>query len=216
MADADDPVLDVYLFVQDTMADWEIGYVTAELASGRFFRDGAPEVRFRTVGETSDSVRTMGGLTVVPDSVLEDIRVSKDTTLIIPGSERWQGLSSSPVMDVAESIHSSGGTVCAICGATAALAERGMLDSVRHTSNGPGFLEMIAVGYSGSLLYEDVPAVSDGRVITAGSHGALMWAKLILRHLDVFDEGVLDAWYGYFSTGDPECYFRMTGPSRRA
>lgn len=28
----------VYLYVLDTMADWEAGYVIAELHSGRYFR----------------------------------------------------------------------------------------------------------------------------------------------------------------------------------
>lgn len=206
-----DRVLEVYLFVQDTMADWEIGYVSAELSSGRFFRADAPEVLFRTVGMTTDPIRTMGGLMVVPDCTVDDIRVSGDSVIILPGSDRWQELSQSPVMDVAEAILSFGGTVCAICGATVALAEHGMLDSVHHTSNGPEFLEMFASGYSGSSLYVDGPAVSDGGVITAGSHGALMWAKLILGHLGVFDDDVLEAWHGYFSTGDPQCYFRMAG-----
>ncbi len=208
-------VLDVYLYVQDTMADWETGYVTAELASGRFFRKGVPEVNFRTVGETMDPIRTMGGLTVLPDCTVDDVGVSPDTVLIIPGSDRWQCLSQSPVMDRAEAIVSAGGAVCAICGATVALAESGILDSVRHTSNGSGFLEMFAPGYSGSTLYVDEPAVSDGGVITAGSHGALMWAKLILGYLGVFDDDVLEAWYGYFSTGDPQCYFRMAGAANR-
>jgi len=29
----------IYLYVFDTMADWEIGYVTAELNSGRYYRN---------------------------------------------------------------------------------------------------------------------------------------------------------------------------------
>ena len=208
-------VIRVYLFLQDTMADWETGYVIAELASGRFFREGAPEIVFRTVGETGDPVRTMGGLTIVPDISVSDMCVSEDTVVILPGSDRWQTLSSSPIMDKVETVLSAGGTVCAICGATVALADHGMLDSVRHTSNGPGFLEMFSQGYRGSALYVDKPAVSDGGVITAGSHGSLMWAKLILGHLGVFDDDVLDAWYGYFSTGDPQCYFRMVGAAQR-
>ena len=33
-----------------TESDWETGYVIAELASGRFFREGAPDMVLRTVG----------------------------------------------------------------------------------------------------------------------------------------------------------------------
>lgn len=28
----------IYVYVLDTLADWEIGYVTSELNSGRFFK----------------------------------------------------------------------------------------------------------------------------------------------------------------------------------
>ncbi len=211
MTDRDARRIEVYLYIQDTMADWEIGYVTAELASGRFFRKDAPEVTVRAVSADGSAVRTMGGLRVVPDGGVDDIRISGDSVLILSGSDRWQELTSSPVMGKAEGILSAGGTVCAICGATVALAEHRMLDDRRHTSNGPGFLGMFSPHYGGEPLYVDSPAVSDGGVITAGSHGGLLWAKLILGRLGVFEDDVLEAWYGYFTTGDLQCYYRMAG-----
>ena len=41
-------MITIYVYTHDTMADWEIGHVTAELHSGRFFRQDAPEVSVRT------------------------------------------------------------------------------------------------------------------------------------------------------------------------
>lgn len=38
----------VYLYVPDTMADWEPGYAAAELNSVSFFRTDAPRVTVRT------------------------------------------------------------------------------------------------------------------------------------------------------------------------
>lgn len=35
----------VYLYVFDTMADWEIGYLTAELNSGRYYKKGAGPIK---------------------------------------------------------------------------------------------------------------------------------------------------------------------------
>lgn len=58
---------DVYLYFTDTMADWETGYVMAELNSHRFFRKDDPDVTVRSAGITRDAVKTMGGLTVIPD-----------------------------------------------------------------------------------------------------------------------------------------------------
>lgn len=202
-------MIEVYVYVQDTMADWEAGFIMAELKTGRFFRKGAPEVRLTTVGISLDPVTTMGGLNVVPEGTLDDVVDGVDTVLILPGSDRWIGSDNSKVVDVVGRALSSGGTVCAICAATAVLAQNGMLDYRRHTSNGPGFLEMFAPGYTGSEYFVNEPAVSDGNVITAGSHGGLLWAKLILEHMGVFSGETLDHWYRYFSTGDVDSYYAM-------
>ena len=55
----------VYVYILDTLADWELGYVTSELHSGRFFKKGAPQLSLKTVGNAKDPIHTMGGLTVV-------------------------------------------------------------------------------------------------------------------------------------------------------
>ncbi|WP_419822867.1 hypothetical protein [Anoxybacterium hadale] len=49
----------VYLYVFDTMADWEIGYLTAELNSGRFYRKGLEPTKIVTVGIQKKPVTTM-------------------------------------------------------------------------------------------------------------------------------------------------------------
>ena len=99
--------------------------------------------------------------------------------------------------------------MCAICGATAALARFGLLDKRPHTSNGPGFLEMVSPGYKGQSYYVDKPSVSEGNLITAGSTGALLWAKQIIEHLGVFQSNTLEAWYEYFRIGEPEHFFAL-------
>ena len=67
----------VYIYVLDTLADWELGYVTAELNSGRFFKKGAPEVLVETVALSKEPVKTMGGLTIVPDCSISDIEMGE-------------------------------------------------------------------------------------------------------------------------------------------
>ena len=99
--------------------------------------------------------------------------------------------------------------MCAICGATAALADYGLLDQRRHTSNGPGFLEMVSPGYKGQSFYVDEPSVTDNNLITASSTGALLWAKQIIENMGVFQSDTLEAWYEYFSTGEPEHFFTL-------
>ncbi len=50
----------VYLYVLETMADWEPSFLLAELVSGRFFHDR--NIRFTLVlcGKTRDPVFSMG------------------------------------------------------------------------------------------------------------------------------------------------------------
>ena len=199
----------IYVYVLDTLADWELGYAIAELNSGRFFRKGAPGVSLKTVSYSQEPINTMGGMKIVPDCLIEDIVVCETSTLLLPGANTWNDPKHGAIIGKASEFLSSGVTVCAICGATAALANAGLLDNRPHTSNGPGFLEMFCPGYKGKNFYVDKPSVADNNLITAGSTGALPWAKQIIEHLGVFQASTLEAWYDYFSTGSPEHFFAL-------
>ena len=199
----------IYVYVLDTLADWELGHVTSELNSGRFFKKGAPRVSLKTVSCSKEPISTMGGLTIVPDCLIDDIVVSKTSLLILPGADTWNDPKHEAIIEKAREFLSLGATVCAICGATAALANFGLLDKRPHTSNGVGFLEMVSSCYKGQSYYIDKPSVADHNLITASSTGALLWAKQIIERLGVFETNTLEAWYAYFSTGKPEHFFAL-------
>ncbi|WP_331655446.1 hypothetical protein [Aminipila sp.] len=55
----------VYLYVFDTMADWEIGYLTAELNSGRYYKKGLAPLKIVTVGIEKTPITTKGGLKIL-------------------------------------------------------------------------------------------------------------------------------------------------------
>ncbi len=199
----------IYVYVLDTLADWELGYVTSELHSGRFFKKDAERVSIKTVSYSKEPIHTMGGLTVLPDCLIDDIAVSETSILLLPGADTWNDPRHDSIIKKASEFLSSGATVCAICGATAALANYGLLNNRPHTSNGQGFLEMVSPGYEGKSFYVDKPSVTDGNLITASSTGALLWAKQIIEHLDVFQSDTLEYWYEYFSTGKAESFFAL-------
>lgn len=199
----------IYVYVLDTLADWELGYVTSELNSGRFFKKHASQVSLKTVSDSKEPIHTMGGLTVVPDCQIDDIALAKTSVLLLPGANTWSDPKHGAILKKAGEFLSAGAMVCAICGATAALAGSGLLDNRPHTSNGPGFLEMVAPGYKGQSFYIDQPSVSDHNLITAGSTGGLLWAKQIIERLGVFQADTLKAWYAYFSTGKPEYFYAL-------
>lgn len=199
----------IYVYILDTLADWELGHITSELNSGRFFKKDAQRISLKTVSVSREPVHTMGGLTIVPDYLIDEVVVSSTGALLLPGADTWNDPKHGAILEKAKEFLSIGATVCAICGATAALANAGLLDQRRHTSNGPGFLEMVSPCYQGQNFYIDKPSVADDNLITAGSTGALLWAKQILERLDVFEANTLEAWYAYFSTGNPEQFFAL-------
>ena len=199
----------VYVYVMNTMADWEIGYCLAELHSKMFFRKDAREISVKTVSLSKEPVKSMGGLTIVPDLTIKDVQANKDNVLILPGSDRWSESENSPILGIAKQFLEAGGLVAAICGATVALANIGILDNKKHTSNGADFLNMFCPEYMGTDHYIDKPAVRDGNLITAAATGALDMTRLILEYLDLFAADTLEHWYAYFSTGNADEFFAM-------
>ncbi|CUL30269.1 glutamine amidotransferase [Listeria monocytogenes] len=199
----------IYVYVLDTLADWEIGYVTSELNSGRFFKKDANRVSLKTVSYSKESIKTMGGMTIVPDCVIDDIVMSETSVLLLPGADTWNNLEHKAIIEKASELLALNATVAAICGATVALANHGLLDNRPHTSNGAGFLEMFSSSYKGQSSYINELSVGDNNLITASSAGALLWAKQIIEHLDVFESNTLESWYAYFNTGDPKDFYAL-------
>jgi len=199
----------VYIYTLDTLADWELGYVTAELNSRRFFKKDAPEVTVKTVAVSKEPVKTMGGLTIIPDCSINDIVVSEKSVLLLPGANTWDNPKHRAIIEKAGELLSAGAMVCAICGATVALANAGLLNQRPHTSNGAGYLEMFSSAYKGQKFFINAPSVADHSLITASSTGALFWTKQIIEQLDVFQNNTLEAWYAYFSTGKVQHFYTL-------
>ncbi|CAC95697.1 type 1 glutamine amidotransferase family protein [Listeria innocua] len=199
----------IYVYVLDTLADWEIGYVNSELNSRRFFKKDANRVSLKTVSYSKEPIKTMGGMTIVPDCVIDDIVMSETSVLLLPGADTWNNLEHKAIIKKASELLALNATVAAICGATVALANHGLLDNRPHTSNGAGFLEMFSSSYKGQNSYINELSVWDNNLITASSAGALLWAKQIIAHLDVFESNTLESWYAYFNTGDPKHFYAL-------
>ena len=140
---------------------------------------------------------------------LDEIAMDDKSVLLLPGATAWSEQKHGAAVQKAAELLSCEGTVCAICGATLALAHAGLLDKRPHTSNGAGFLEMFCPAYKGKDFYVDLPAVADGNLITASATGSLAWAKLIIENLGVFMPQTLEAWFAYFSAGKAEDFFAL-------
>lgn len=200
----------VYVYVQDTLADWEAGYAVAELHSGRFFRPSAEPLTVKTCALSREPVWTMGGLRILPDLTVDEICRSEAALLILPGSDTWLTLQHEMILEKAADFLAAGIPVAAICAATVALGKAGLLNCRRHTSNDLEFLRLICGdSYMGQNLYEQQPAVRDGDLITAAGTAPLEFARHIFERLDVFAPATLAAWYGLHKEKQPMYYERL-------
>jgi putative intracellular protease/amidase len=200
----------IHLFVFDTLADWEPGYVTAGINNPEGQKQPG-RYGIRTVGPSRDPVTTTGGIRILPDMSLDELRPAESAMLILPGGDIWDRGRNTAAVEKARMFLESNVPVAAICGATSGLARGGMLDTRKHTSNASGYLA--ATGYRGGHLYQEADVVIDQNVITASAMKSLEFAREIFRVLDLYEERVLQAWYGLFKTGDARYYAELTNSS---
>jgi len=198
----------LYLYTPESMADWEPGYITAELKSGRFLKEG---ISFRLVlcGKDLSPVSTMGGIPLKPEISIFDIHPGSGNVLILPGSDFWLDDSLTESIHCIRQLLQSDLVIGAICGATMGLASHGLLDTRRHTSNDLQVLKMFCPGYQGEKYYLNEPAVTDGNLITASGLAPVDFAYHIFKKLDVMHESTLTAWYNLHVTRKPEFFYAL-------
>lgn len=199
----------VYLYVLDTLADWEIGYLTAELNSGRFLDKTKPLVELIKVGNTEKPIKTMGGITITPDKSIDNINFMEDDLLILPGADTWMEEENKKVIDIVSSIINEKVIIAAVCGATVALANKGILNNRNHTSNGKEFLKMFCREYTGENFYLNQPAVTDDNLITASGIAPLEFSYEILKRTNVMKTETLEAWYQLYKTKEEKFFYAL-------
>ena len=199
----------VYIYALNTLADWEIGNLIAEIHSRRFFKKDAGEYEVRFVGSSKEEITSRGGITITPADVVDDIVPGQGDILVLPGADTWNESVHVKVIQKAKEFLEKGAVVAAICGATVALANAGMLNERPHTSNGVGFLDMFVKDYKGEAYYVDSPSVADDNLITAACTGGLLFTKQILQKMNVMEDAALEYWYEYFSTGSAHHFFQL-------
>jgi putative intracellular protease/amidase len=139
-------------------------------------------------------VTSSGGMKVVPDLTLEDIKPAAFDAIVVSGGTAWQSPGAPDLTALLRSAKDAGKVIGLICDGTVAGARTGILDTVAHTSNGVGYLD--ATGYKGEALYRDVPyAVTDQNIITATASAPVSFMHEVMRALGKND-GNLDYYVG--------------------
>ena len=203
---ASTPAKTVHMAVYDTWSDWEVGFATAHINSGAWQRDPSSH-RVLTVGESREPVTSAGGMRILPDVTLDDLRPADSAMLILPGADTWLTGGNGAFAAKARDFLDAGVPVAAICGATMGLAVEGLLDDRDHTSNAAEFLE--ASGYGGGSRYREELAVTDGQLVTASATAPVEFAREVFALLDLYEPAVLTSWYKLYGDQDPAGYFEL-------
>lgn len=165
----------------EEFSDWETALINA---AGRSYFGF--DTAFATPGGTP--VMSAGGMLVTPNLAIEAIELEGLDVLIVCGGTIWQTDQAPDVSALVKAAHEQGVIVAGICDGTRVLAQAGILNSVRHTSNTPENLIDVQ-GYTGSAQYQDVPyAVADQRVVTAAGTAPVSFMAEILSTLGIGGE----------------------------
>ena len=195
----------VYVLIHEGYADWELGYVLAELQSPPV----APEIPknrrevvtfgLRGGGEPQ---RSMGGLAVTPQVGIDDIPVESVEALILPGGTFWGDLADERLDTLVRAVRGADKPIAAICAATGYLARLGLLEEVAHTSNGAAYLAEVAPDYGGAEHYQEALAVRAEGIITASGLAAVEFTHEVLSALEVYPAPVQEGWFRAFKYGE--------------
>lgn len=199
----------VYIYILNTLADWEISYLTAELNSGRYLDKTKPSVELIKIGNTTEPIKTMGGIIITPDESIDNIRFKEDDLLILPGADTWMEEENKKIIDIVSGIINEKVIIAAICGATVALANKGILNNRKHASNDIEFLKMFCPEYTGENFYLNQPAVTDDNLITANGITPLEFSYEVLKRINVMKAETLEAWYQLYKTNESKYFYTL-------
>lgn len=198
-----------YLYVLDTISDWEPGYAIAELHSGRFFKEPGRRVPVRTVSVGTQPVTTMGGVEITPEVLVSDVSPENTAVLFWRGRTPGARRSTTPCCTRPRSCSTPAPMSPRSVGppAPSPMPEFSTIARTRATARSTS--RWSPRNYRGQTHYVDARAVADGNLITADSSGQLLWAKHILERPGVLSDESLEAWYRYFDTGDAQHFFTL-------
>jgi putative intracellular protease/amidase len=188
------PAKAVYLLVVPGFADWEPAHAVAELR-----RNG--QYRVEVVGLSTDSVQSMGGITVQPTRSIADVQPADVAVFILPGGDRWEQALEPELQALLSTLDRHQVPIAAICGATVAIARAGLIRGRRHTSNGLAYLRQQVPQYAEQEAYVDAPAVRDRGLITASGLADVEFASEIMSELGVLSSDDRTLWTTIFRSG---------------
>jgi putative intracellular protease/amidase len=172
-------MLPITIILTEGYSDWEIAILTG---AGRAFF-GA-DIRFAS--PDGGPLTSVAGLPIADTAKFAE---QSEGVIVVCGSPIWEGEGAPSIGAALAKSLKNGCIIAGICGGTVALAQAGLLDKVRHTSNGPSYLGKLAPSYTGDAHYVDQPmALRDGNIITAPAPAPTSFAYEVLAAAGLPDE----------------------------
>ncbi len=200
----------VFLYVPDMLADMEVAQLLVEINSGRFLRKDIEKPQIVKVGNDLQTIKTMGGISITPDIDVDAMNIKDGDLLVLPGGMTWQNGNHQKIVEAAKKVKANKNiTLAAICGATIKLADSGLFDDIKHTSNSLEYLKMVCKNYKGEKLYQSKPVVVDENVITASEFGYFDFTFEVLKKINVMKNATLDAWNNLYKTNEARYFFEI-------
>jgi putative intracellular protease/amidase len=184
----------IVVFLFNGFSDWEIAYLSPEIKKSDKFE----LIYFSTDGKP---VVSMGGLRVLPEMSLPEIKIEEVCLLVLPGGTAWEKGENREIDWLVKSLFAEKKPVAAICAATIYLGQLGFLDNRKHTSNDLGYLKGVVPNYQGEMYYVNSLAVTDVPVITANGVAPIEFAREIFSTLKLQDEPTIEKWFQLFKNG---------------
>jgi len=194
---------EVIIILLDEFADWEAAFIAPCLNKG--VEPGRPiKYTVKTLSLTKEPIRSIGGITVLPDYDINDVP-NDYAGLILIGGTNWFIPEARQLVPLIEKAIEEKKLVAGICNGSVFLGMHGFLNTVIHTSNGIDYLKQIAgEKYAGEAHYINKQAVRDGNIITGNGTAHLEFCREILFALEAdtpekIQENYLFYKKGYFS-----------------
>ena len=82
--------MNIFLYVLDTLADWEIALLVAEINSGRYLKKSIEKPQIIKVGNNLSPIKTMGGIEITPNIDIDNMYIKNGDLVVLPGADTWQ------------------------------------------------------------------------------------------------------------------------------
>lgn len=186
----------VLFVVLEPYADWEAAYLSSLLAAL-----GQERYEVKTVALTKQPLKSMGGLTVLPDYDIASVPAEYEACILVGGMS-WRKEAAQQIKPLVMRTLERKKVLGGICDASGFLGTLGVLNNVKHTSNDLNDLKNWAGdAYTGEKNYLMQPAVSDQNIITANGTAPIEFAKEVLITLGVAPEKKILEWYNFHKKG---------------